>query len=173
MYGNNYMNNYPFYMPNGNAMPDILTQQKMQYQNMPMQTPNMPIPQQAPVNVLQNNDMIWVLSKTEAESYPVAPNNTVVMWDKNNPTIYVKSVDANRTPSFRTLDFTERTENGAKTPSEHICNCGGKYPKIEDFQAVQAQIVDILADIDDLKEQYKTLSSKSTAKSSKSTKGEE
>ena len=51
------------------------------------------------------NDMIWVLGQTEAESYPVAPNNSVVLWDKNNPTIYVKSVNANGIPSMRTLDF--------------------------------------------------------------------
>ena len=46
-------------------------QQQMQ---MPMQ--NQPTPQ-------PSNDMIWVLGEIEAQSYPVAPNNTVTLWDKN------------------------------------------------------------------------------------------
>ena len=63
----------------------------------PMQTTQMPpmaenqgqfLPQyQQPISQ-PTNDMIWVLGQTEAESYPVAPNNSVVLWDKNNPTIY-------------------------------------------------------------------------------------
>lgn len=154
MYGNNYMNGYPYYMPNGNAMPDALTQQKMQYQNFPVPMPNSSAPMGA---MAQNNELIWVLSKTEAESYPVAPNNTVVMWDKNTPTIYVKSVDFNRTPSFRTLDFTERSENADKTPSERVCKCGNNNPNKEELEALRAQITDILADISDLKERCKTL----------------
>ena len=73
----------------------------------PMQTPTMPTmaenqnqfaqPYQAPMQTppmatpTPNNDMIWVLNENEATSYPVAYNNSVVLWDKSNPTIYIKS----------------------------------------------------------------------------------
>ena len=130
MYGN-YMN-YPYFMPNNNAMPDMLSQQKMPYQ------------------MAQNNEMIWVLSKTEAESYPVAPNNAVVMWDKNSPTIYVKSVDGNRTPSFRTLDFKERVENVPNPPAESVKEWEAKFPKREELEVLQAKFESLNAKVDKL-----------------------
>ena len=140
----------------------------------PMQTPTMPqmaenqgqfLPQyQQPISQ-QTNDMIWVLGKTEAESYPVAPNNSVVLWDKNNPTIYVKSVNAQGVPSMRTLDFTERTQNGPQTPVEHACQCGDKFATKEQLNALEGKINDILA-------MYEELKDKQTIKTTKSAKKE-
>jgi hypothetical protein len=120
----------------------------------PMQTPTMPntaenqnqfTPQyQAP---MQNNpvtmpqtpmsDMIWVLGQTEAESYLVAPNNSVVLWDKSNPTIYVKSVNAQGVPSMRILDFSERAQNAPQAPTEHVCKCGDNFVTKDDFNALK------------------------------------
>lgn len=98
----------------------------------PVQTPTIPQmadnqnqfaqPYQQPIqtnfapNTQSTNDMIWVLNENEATSYPVAPNNSVVLWDKSNPTIYVKSVNAQGMPSMRTLDFIERTETSHNAP---------------------------------------------------------
>ena len=79
---------YPQYQ-NG-AVPDMLNQYKGQYQQMPMQQPMMQQPvQQMPIQMQPTqmpgaNDMIWVLSEGEAQSYPVAPNNSVILWDKNS-----------------------------------------------------------------------------------------
>lgn len=136
----------------------------------PMQTPTMPQmadnqnqfaqPYQQPTQtnpapMQPTNDMIWVLNENEATSYPVAPNNSVVLWDKNNPTIYVKSVNTNGMPSMRILDFTERNintsnsqENSSKT---HECTCGDKY-------ATKEQINDLRGKIDDLTAKYEELS---------------
>ena len=140
----------------------------------PMQTPTMPnmaenqgqfLPQyQQPISQ-PTNDMIWVLGQTEAESYPVAPNNSVVLWDKNNPTIYVKSVNANGVPSMRTLDFTERTQNGSQTPVEHSCQCVDKFVTKEQLNALEGKINDILA-------MYEELKDKQTIKTTKSAKKE-
>ena len=61
----------------------------------PMQTPTMaenqgympqyqqPIQQTNPVPMQTQpmSEMIWVLNENEATSYPVAPNNSVVLWD--------------------------------------------------------------------------------------------
>lgn len=117
----------------------------------PIQTNPAPIPMQAQ----QTNDIIWVLNESEATSYPVAPNNSVVLWDKNNPTIYVKSVNAQGMPSMRILDFTERNINTSNSqenaPKTHKCTCGDKY-------ATKEQINDLRGKIDDLTAKYEELS---------------
>ena len=88
----------------------------------PIQPPTMPItadnqnpfaqPYQAPMQAQSmampspNNDMIFVLGQNEAESYPVAPNSTVTMWDKNQKTFYIKTANAQGVPSMQIYDFT-------------------------------------------------------------------
>ena len=140
----------PMQTPTMPQMADNQNQFAQPYQQ-PIQTNPAPMPMQAQ----QTNDMIWVLNENEATSYPVAPNNSVVLWDKNNPTIYVKSVNAQGMPSMRILDFTERNintsnsqENAHKT---HECTCGDKY-------ATKEQINDLRGKIDDLTAKYEELS---------------
>ena len=132
------------------AVPDMLNQYKGQYQQPIMQQP-MVHQMQTPT---QTNDMIWVLNENEATSYPVAPNNSVVLWDKNNPTIYVKSVNAQGMPSMRILDFTERNTDTSNlpvnAPKTHECTCGDKY-------ATKEQINDLRAKLDDLTAKYEEL----------------
>ena len=144
----NYGYGYPQYQ-NG-AVPDMLGQYKGQYQQMPMQQ-SMVQQIQTPT---QANDMIWVLNENEATSYPVAPNNSVVLWDKNEPIIYVKSVNNQGMPSMRVLYFEERnatpsnsTKNTSKT---HECTCGDKF-------ATKEQINDLKAKLDDLTAKYEEL----------------
>ena len=98
MYGYN-----PYYQ-NG-AVPDMLNGYKQQYQ-MPIQTAPKP-----------NDTMIWTQGLEGAKGYPVAPNSTVVLWDSENPTIYVKTADGTGIPNMRILDFVERT--GTPTPKNN------------------------------------------------------
>ena len=135
----------------------------------PMQTPTMPqmadnqgyVPQyqpQMPTNAAPMsqpaNDMIWVLNENEATSFPVAMNNSVVLWDKSNPTIYVKSVNAQGIPSMRILDFTERNaapvQTVEKSPAEHTCTCGDKFATKEQINALQGKIDDLTAKYEEL-----------------------
>ena len=135
------------------AMPQMADNQNQfaQPYQQPMQTNPAPMPMQTQ----PTNDMIWVLNENEATSYPVAPNNSVVLWDKNNPTIYVKSVNANGMPSIRILDFVERNINTSNSPINatkmHECTCGDKY-------ATKEQINDLKGKIDDLTAKYEELS---------------
>lgn len=131
---NPYFQQQPNFYGNG-AMPDMLNQQKMQYHQMPQHT----------------NDLIFVLGQNEAESYPVAPNNTVTLWDKNNPTIYIKSANAQGVPSIRILDFVERVPNGSKTPEKHVCNCGDKFVTKEQFEALESKFDEIKGIVDGMK----------------------
>lgn len=146
----------------------------------PMQTPTMPQmadnqnqfapPYQQPIQtnptpMQPTNDMIWVLNENEATSYPVALNNSVVLWDKNNPTIYIKSVNAQGMPSMRVLDFVERNADTSNSPinapKTHECTCGDKY-------ATKEQINDLRGKIDDLTAKYEELA-KSIAETPKTT----
>lgn len=122
----NYYNGY--YPQYNGAVPDMLNQYKGQYQQP------VPIPQPT-----SSSDVLWVLNENEATSYPVAPNNSVVLWDKNEPTIYVKSVNAQGIPSMRILDFKERT--GAKAEPEHQCKCGDRFVTKEQFEELQAEVI--------------------------------
>lgn len=147
---------YPQYQ-NG-AVPDMLNQYKGQYQQMPMQQNiptqqmQMPIP---PTSQKPSNELIWVQGLEGAKGFLVAPNNTVVLWDTENPVIYVKSADASGIPSMRVLDFKERNgnsqNNNENAPKTHECTCGNKF-------ATKEQINDLKAKLDDLTAKYEELS---------------
>jgi hypothetical protein len=108
---------------------------------------------QIPNQLAPTNDMIFVLNRNEADSFPVAPNNSVVLWDKSNPTIYVKSVSQQGVPSMRVLDFVERTADNS--PTTHECKCGGKYVAIEEFNEFKAKFDELSAKVDGMKPKTK------------------
>ena len=149
---------------NGNAVPDMLNQYKGQYQQ-PMQP--QPMPQQMMPAPIPSNDMIWVLNESEATSYPVAPNNTVTLWDKNEPTIYIKSVNAQGVPSMRILDFTERTQEAPKPRGEHVCQCGKDFVRIDDFVALEMKYNDLAGKVESM------MAKPTASKSKKATEGDE
>ena len=121
-----------------------------QYQT-PMQTN--PAPFQTPTQ--QTNDMmLFVLNENEASAYPVAPNNSVVLWDKNNKTFYIKTANAQGIPSMQIYDFTERIENPSKTPAEHTCTCGEKFATKEQINALEGKIDDITAKYEELSKSF-------------------
>ena len=160
--------NAPFMMSNyQRGMQQAQPIVQMPPQQMPMQMPDnqqfvptyqpqmQPMPQ--PIQQPSNDMMIWVLNESEATAYPVAPNNSVVLWDKSNPTIYVKSVNAQGVPSMRILDFNERTEeNAQKTPVEHDCKCGDKFVPKEDFKVLEKKFDTLQKDFDTFKARPKT-----------------
>lgn len=151
---------YPPYFNRGNYINPMQTAPQMPMQNVPQmeypQYQQMPMSQPTPTS-----DMIWVLNESEATAYPVAPNNSVVLWDKNNPVIYVKSVNMQGVPSMRVLDFSERMlDNAPKTAVEHKCQCGGKFAPIEDFRRLQEEF-------EALQEKVEALNAKPITKSKK------
>lgn len=123
------------------------------------QMPTQPMPTPTP-----NNDMIFVLGQNEAESYPVAPNATVTMWDKNQKTFYIKTANAQGIPSMQIYDFTERPQNTSQTPTEHTCQCGDKFATKEQLNALQGKYDDIMAVVEELQTKLNTKSTKSTKK---------
>lgn len=145
----------PYSRPMGYYNPSIPQQDMSNIQGnqqIPVQQPIQQMPMQTPTPFMQTqptNDMIWVLNENEATSYPVALNNSVVLWDKSNPTIYVKSVNSSGMPSMRVLDFVERnadTSNSQENaPKTHKCTCGDKFATKEQINALEGKIDDLTA----------------------------
>ena len=147
----NYYGQQPTF-PNGNAVPDMLNQYKGQYQQ-PMQP--QPMPQQMMPMPSPSNDMIWVLGEIEATSYPVAPNNTVTLWDKNEHTVYIKSVNAQGVPSMKVLDYSERNAEGRNEPPQHECQCGKEFVHINDLNQLKADFEALAGKVDAMQSKTK------------------
>lgn len=106
--------------------------------------------QQAPMQTQPTNDFLWVLNENEATSYPVAPNNTVTLWDKNLPTIYIKSVNAQGVPSMRVLDFVERTSTTPTQPVGTAFNSHNNFVTIDSFNALKGDVEALRGKLDEL-----------------------
>lgn len=139
----------PFYRPTyyDQMQPNPNMNQFNQQFQQPMGQPM----QQAPMQTQPTNDFLWVLNENEATSYPVAPNNTVTLWDKNLPTIYIKSVNAQGVPSMRVLDFTERIANAPKTPSTAIFDSPNNFVTLDSFNALKCDVEALRGKLDELK----------------------
>ena len=59
----------------------------------------------------------WIQGEQAAKSYLVAPNNSVVLFDSESQSIYIKSADASGMPSMKILDYTIRDINKPTTNS--------------------------------------------------------
>ena len=127
--------------PNVNQFNQQYPQQMVQpMQNAPTPTQNQP-----------TNDFLWVLNENEATSYPVAPNNTVTLWDKNLPTIYIKSVNAQGVPSMRILDFVERTATNPTQPVRTAFNLPNNFATLEQFNALKGDVETLRGKLEELK----------------------
>lgn len=140
----------PFYRP---TYYDPIQQSQMgqfnpQFQQpmgQPMQNAQMPMQGQP------TNDFLWVLNENEATSYPVAPNNTVILWDKNLPTVYIKSVNAQGVPSMRVLDFTERTATAPKQPVSSPFGSANNFVTIDSFNALEEKFAALEGKVEELR----------------------
>ena len=138
----------PFYRP---TYYDPVQQNPMGQFNQQYQQPMSQQMQQTPMQTQPTNDFLWVLNENEATSYPVAPNNTVTLWDKNLPTIYIKSVNAQGVPSMRILDFTERTATAAKQPVSAPFGSANNFVTIDSFNALEAKFAALEGKVDELR----------------------
>ena len=147
----------PFYRP---TYYDPVQQNPMGQYNPQYQQPMGQPMQQAPMQTQPTNDFLWVLGQTEAEGYPVAPNNTVTLWDKNLPTIYIKSVNAQGIPSMRILDFTERNATAQKQPVSGPFGSANNFVTLDSFNALKG-------DVEALRGKFDELNAKPVAKTKK------
>ena len=137
----------PFYRP---TYYDPVQQNPMGQFNQQFQHPMGQPMQQTPMQTQPTNDFLWVLNENEATSYPVAPNNTVTLWDKNLPTIYIKSVNAQGVPSMRVLDFVERTATNPTPPVGTAFNSPNNFVTLDSFNALKGDVEALRGKLDEL-----------------------
>lgn len=142
----------PYSRPMGYYNPSIPQQDMQTNQQIPVQQPMQQMPMQTSTPFMQSQSsgdtMLWVLNENEASSFPVAPNNSVVLWDKNNKTFYIKTANAQGIPSMQIYDFTERAEKAQNEPVKHECTCGDKFVTKEEFDALKGKFYDLQARYD-------------------------
>ena len=83
---------------------------------------------------------LWVQGEAGAKSYLVAPNNTVVLFDSESQTIFLKSADASGMPTMKVLDYTvrETAKTGPISPATPAGDNGALYAtKAEIGQIIQ------------------------------------
>ena len=90
------------------------------------------VPTQQSVGSTQSA-LTWVQGEAGAKSYLVAPNSTVVLWDSESPTIYIKSSNELGLPTMRVLDYTERT---AKPKEEARTD----FASLSDFEELKSDV---------------------------------
>lgn len=144
----------PYSRPMGYYNPSIPQQDIQTNQQIPVHQPIQQMPMQAPTPFIQtqptNDTMLFVLNENEASAYPVAPNNSVVLWDKNNKTFYIKTANAQGVPSMQIYDFAERSEKLENAPKTHKCTCGDKFITKEEFNALKGKFYDLQARYDEM-----------------------
>lgn len=78
------------------------------------------------------NSILWVQGEAGAKAYPVAPNQTVQLWDSESQVIYLKSADGSGMPSMKILDYTIRDSQPAVSPVQKLDMSG--YVTREEFE---------------------------------------
>jgi hypothetical protein len=147
----------PYSRPMGYYNPSIPQQDMSNMQTnqqIPVQQPTQQMPMQTPTQFMQSQSsgdtMLWVLNENEASSFPVAPNNSVVLWDKNNKTFYIKTANAQGIPSMQIYDFAERTEKPQNEPTTHKCTCGDKFVTKEQFEGLKGDFERLTARVEEM-----------------------
>lgn len=85
------------------------------------------------------SSLIWVTGRAGAQSYPIAPNSTVALFDSEAQVIYLKSADMTGMPSIKTLDYTIR-----EIPSQTHENAPeATFATKEDISTLRAEINEI------------------------------
>ena len=96
-------------------------------------------PQSYPQFQQQNNPIIWIQGIESARAYQIVPNSTVVLFDSEDQSIYIKSADMQGRPSMRILDYTIRSE-APRTAQNALSGNDAQIPTKEDINALQSQI---------------------------------
>lgn len=116
---------YPYQQyPNGFNYP----QQPQQY--APNQVQNPLIRNNQPTG----NGIIWVQGEEGAKAYMVGAGNSVVLWDSESPTIFIKSADLSGMPSMRILEWQERVSS--PSPSKQT----GDFITRKEFDELKSRI---------------------------------
>lgn len=110
------------------------------------------LPTQQNVGATQptQSGIIWVSNDSEADAYPIAPNNAVVLWNRSSPVVYIKQADASGRPSLKSYDLVERTKLASGESSVSESN-NAQYATKDEIEAMAAIVEAMKSDIKTLK----------------------
>ena len=111
-------------------------------------------PNYYPQQQQQQSGILWVGSEIEAQNYPVAPNNAVVLWDSAKPSIYLKQADASGKPVMKIYDLTERNKPPLNGGGEEEGK-NAAYALKSDLDAITAAITALKSDMKAVKREIK------------------
>ena len=94
----------------------------------------------------QQSGIIWVQGESGAKSYLVAPNTSVVLFDSEAQTIYIKSADASGLPNIKVLDYTMRDS----APSVAKFSPVGDYVTKDDISVIKSDIESLKAKFEEM-----------------------
>jgi len=103
--------------------------------------PNMYQPVAQPTmqqNNAQTSNVQWVQGEASAKSYPVAPNNSVLLMDSEESVFYIKSTDQSGMPlPLRIFDYSERKSQNTEA---NIINRPNDFVSRSEFDAFKEDI---------------------------------
>ena len=104
----------------------------------------------APVQQTVQSGLNWIQGEQAAKSYLIAPNSTVVLFDSERDTLYIKSADASGMPSIKILDYTirETGKNGVNSPSVAPNDSLSGYATKDEIKAISEQITALRERVD-------------------------
>lgn len=106
--------------------------QPVQQQPVMAQQAQQTAPVQSYSPAINQSGIIWVSGPMEAQSYPIAPNNAVALWEKSGKVIYLKSADATGKPTMTVYDLVERDQSASDAVTEQ----NTEYATKSDLSAV-------------------------------------
>ena len=93
----------------------------------------------------------WIQGEQSAKSYLVAPNSSVVLFDSESQTIYIKSADASGMPSMKILDYSIR--DISKTVPAPISVESEAYATKKDIAGINEQIKELKSKINSMRKE--------------------
>lgn len=129
----NQMYGYPYSQP----VPDQLSQLRYGQAQPPfMQNQMQPTQQESP-------PIIWVQGEAGAKAHMVAPGNSAVLWDSENPYIYIKTADASGMPSMRIIEWKER---GSTSPMQSMTQSPStQYVTVDEYNKLVGVVNELTA----------------------------
>lgn len=106
---------------------------------------------------IQNNGLVNVRSRTEAQNYPVAPGNSVTFKDESGPFVYVKTMGFSQLdrPTFEIFRLVREEEAAESTRSDE----SEKGIDLSDY-ALKTDLAALREDFDALREEMRPKSAK-------------
>lgn len=127
--------------PNNTTMPIPMQGTQNPYQTQPQPMPVSPAPMQSFTPRGQTTGIIYVQGTAGAQAYYVAPGQSALLMDANEPIIYFKQTDVSGRPLPILIGDVVFRENGTTEKPEVIQQDLSEYVKKSDIESIISRSV--------------------------------